>query len=79
MKHSGATAARVALRDGGGVLNITVEDNGRGFDPEGARMGHGLSNIRERAARLGGEAAITSSDGAGTKVALSIPVAVVAQ
>jgi signal transduction histidine kinase len=79
MKHSGATAARVALRDGGGVLNITVEDNGRGFDPEGARMGHGLNNIRERAARLGGEAAITSSDGAGTKVALSIPVAVVAQ
>jgi signal transduction histidine kinase len=79
MKHSGATAARVALRDGGGVLNITVEDNGRGFDPEGARMGHGLNNIRERAARLGGEAAITSSEGAGTKVALSIPVAVVAQ
>jgi signal transduction histidine kinase len=74
-RHSGATRASVrgeSLADGAVV--VSVEDNGRGFDPEdAAALGHqGLANMRSRAATIGATMTL-ASDGTGTMVEIRLP------
>jgi PAS domain S-box-containing protein len=79
LRHADAEAVKVSLRAEDGDLVVTVEDNGRGFDPErpcGDGHDHfGLSIMRARAARLSGVLVIDASPGAGTRVELRWPVA----
>lgn len=78
LKHSQATAARVQISEDGATLKIIIEDNGCGFGenkcPPG-RKGHGLENLRKRTESLGGQINISSRAGAGTKLAIHIPLA----
>jgi signal transduction histidine kinase len=74
MKHAQATRASVTVVPEGDSLRFAIEDNGRGFDPGDARAGHGLANIRDRAARLGGGASFESTPGGGTLVSIRIPI-----
>jgi signal transduction histidine kinase len=70
-KHSGATEVRVAVSCENGRLILTVEDNGRGFDPaqaNGAR--NGLENMRQRMESVGGNLRINTGPGKGTQVRL---------
>jgi signal transduction histidine kinase len=59
---------------------LSVEDDGHGFAPasasgtQAARGGHGLANIRNRLAQIGGEAEVSSQPGKGTQVRLSVPL-----
>ena len=58
-------------------LMVTVRDDGKGFEVSRleAQEGHlGLLNMRERAEMVGGELAIRSQPGWGTRVTLSIPL-----
>src|SRR5690606_40933847 len=71
-----AQASRVAIRfeDSDEMLRVTIEDNGRGFDPnkvEGARFG--LRIMRERAASVGGRLTIETQPGEGTRVIAEMP------
>ncbi len=76
-KHAAATRAviRFAVRDG--HWEVTIQDNGRGFDLE--RMlkrgtsRFGLETMRERSEGLGGELEIESRLSAGTKVTIRLP------
>jgi LytS/YehU family sensor histidine kinase len=53
---------------------ITVEDDGRGFDPAEGDRGGALENIRQRLALMcGGTLTIASSEGGGTSVTITIP------
>jgi signal transduction histidine kinase/ligand-binding sensor domain-containing protein len=74
LKHSGAGAAKVSVRRGESELEVTVEDDGRGFAPEegGARRGLGLVGLSERARILGGKLSVRSAPGRGTTVRLNI-------
>ncbi len=54
-------------------LQLVVADDGCGFDPAQNTGGLGLSNMRERVARLHGQIAITSAPGAGTRVEVLLP------
>ncbi len=83
LKHSGAKTARTTLRTADGpVLELTVADDGRGFDPEaaaqgsGARRGLGLDSVSERIAMLSGTLRIDSppGTGAGTCVRIRVPI-----
>lgn len=73
-RHAEALTARLTLRaDGSGAI-LEIEDDGRGFDLDGRRgPGQGLRNLADRAAGLGGEAAIESVPGEGTKVTFRLP------
>jgi signal transduction histidine kinase len=75
-KHARATACVISLRRQDGDLEISVEDDGLGFDP--AEMadtrGLGLVGMRERAALLDGRVALESTRGAGTRVRVRLPV-----
>jgi signal transduction histidine kinase len=56
---------------------VSVEDNGKGFDPDGAGFtassGRGLKTLKERIDLVGGSMDISSAAGKGTKVALVVP------
>jgi two-component system nitrate/nitrite sensor histidine kinase NarX len=78
-KHSNAQNVRVLLRsDSAGVYNVLVEDDGQGIeekvidDAPGEHIG--LSIMRERTARLGGQISIESEPGEGTRVELQFHV-----
>ena len=72
-KHSGAGRAEVALVLCGDRVKIEVSDNGSGFRPGAAHDGLGTSAMRERATALGGDLAVESEPGKGTRVSFSGP------
>jgi signal transduction histidine kinase len=77
-KSAAASRVRVIVERDGGQLQIAVEDDGRGFDPEAARRQpghHGLNIMRERAEEIGGRLEIASTPGSGSKVSLILPLA----
>ena len=55
---------------------LRVVDDGVGFEPENADTtgSYGLSNIRERAASLGGTAKVISFPNQGTSVEIRVPI-----
>ena len=78
VSHGAARRIWVAGTENAGLLQFSVRDNGRGFDPKrrpGPREGHfGLAGIRERLAELGGEMSIESEACRGTKVSVKLKI-----
>lgn len=76
LRHAAPTRVDVTVRDEGGVVVATVDDDGCGFNVAGARRdgpGLGLLGMRERAAMVGALLSIASTPGQGTVVRLAIP------
>jgi signal transduction histidine kinase len=73
--HGEARQFSVSLARSGHHVELTVTDDGRGFDPEKVRGngGLGLVSIEERAYLLGGEARIASGLGRGTTIHVRAP------
>lgn len=74
IKHASAGQVTVSLRVGPRELTLEIADDGRGFDTENAQGesgGFGLTSMRERAERLGGQLDVHSCPGKGTRVVLS--------
>ena len=74
LRHSKADSVQVSIGRRGGFLIIDVEDAGKGFDVNHAGEGMGLSNIRWRAEKSGGEVTIRSRPEEGTKVKVILPI-----
>jgi signal transduction histidine kinase len=72
-KHAGTDGARVRLSHPGSDLCLIVEDDGKGFEANGAHSG-GLANIRDRVEALHGRLTIESRLGAGTSVRAELPL-----
>jgi signal transduction histidine kinase len=72
-KHGGAGRVNVDLWEDETHVHLTVQDDGRGFDPEARTAGFGLTGIRERVEMLSGESEITSTPGRGTTLTVTIP------
>ena len=75
VKHARATNIKLELHRTDGHADITVSDDGGGFDPgaNGAAEGLGLRLMRERVEELGGSLKISSRPGEGSIVVASIP------
>lgn len=77
-RHADAGRVVLAIRDrDDGLLEIRVEDDGRGFDPREVRReeeGLGLVGMRERAAAVDGTVEVDSAPGEGTTVRLLLPL-----
>ncbi len=76
-RHSGANGAVVTVRQQGGSLFLSVEDDGRGFDP-GKTRGLGLLGMEERVRQLGGRLDVRSVAGHGTALRVELPAPVAA-
>jgi signal transduction histidine kinase/sugar lactone lactonase YvrE len=86
LKHSNASRVGVDFRLEQGRLELSVSDDGRGFEPLDSVMlsgeyeptdgtgGNGLYSMRRRASEMGGRFDVRSKPGEGTTVTLSLPV-----
>ncbi|MBI4455668.1 MAG: PAS domain S-box protein [Acidobacteria bacterium] len=76
IRHANASKTEIGLRLRDGSLVLEVEDNGRGItkDEISNTKSFGLLGVRERALAWGGEVAIHSAPGEGTKLTVRIPV-----
>lgn len=73
--HSQARHARISLVAQVHALNLEIEDDGAGFDPQTVSAERfGLIGLSERAKLLGGKLTINSAPGHGTRVLISIPL-----
>jgi signal transduction histidine kinase len=74
VRHAKARTVEVAVRREDQMVNVTVQDDGAGFDTRFMR-GLGLLGMEERVRRLGGRLKISSQPGRGTMVHAGLPVA----
>ena len=80
VKHAKADNVVLSVKQGDGILKLSIKDDGKGFDMEelktmGAkRSGIGLLGMRERVAAIGGRLFIDSAPGKGTTVRAKIPI-----
>lgn len=76
-KHAHARAVLLSLALSQGILQIDVEDDGRGFDPGTAKVhawsGFGLGIMRDRITEIGGTVEFLSASGRGTHIVLRVP------
>ncbi len=74
-KHAVASTVLVQLDARDGWAEISVEDDGRGFDAERCDGCHfGMQTMRERAVSVGGDLMVNSTPGRGTRVTLRVPL-----
>jgi PAS domain S-box-containing protein len=79
-KHAEAKTVRVSIAKLGEEINITVEDDGVGFNTAIFKsrsirnQGLGLFSVRERLTHIGGKLEIASTRGKGTKITLTAPL-----
>lgn len=74
VKHSGARLVSLSLREGPRQVVLSISDDGHGFEIMQSKQGsYGLSTMRERAEKLGGQVEIISRKGAGTTIRVHIP------
>nr|MDP9486792.1 PAS domain S-box protein [Actinomycetota bacterium] len=73
-RHAEASHVRVELGAEGDLAYVEVSDDGRGFAPESSRIGVGRHSMQGRALEIGGELAIESEPGGGTRVRVGIPI-----
>lgn len=73
--HSQATQVKVHVDASDVSVRVSVEDNGRGFDPEtiAEHGGMGLKVIRDRVDMLGGKLDIVSTSGQGARITFDVP------
>jgi PAS domain S-box-containing protein len=72
-RHAWASRAWVSLDYTDGDLNISLEDDGKGFDPARVLKGMGLPGIRERFQMLNGSIEVESAPGKGTRLSGTLP------
>ncbi len=73
-KYAQATEVWVSITKVGKDIQMKIQDNGQGFNPELIRRGNGLQNMQERTHRLHGNWTLESTPGQGTQIYLSFPI-----
>ncbi|WP_025667699.1 sensor histidine kinase [Aquimarina megaterium] len=76
IKHAEASEIHISLTNHDSLLNIIIEDNGKGFDAKilPKKEGMGLRNIEKRVEHLEGTFEIDSTIGKGTNIIINIPI-----
>jgi signal transduction histidine kinase len=77
LKHASATNVKIRLRSADTFIELTVEDDGIGFDPAAAARkpnAFGLNGIAERVELVGGRVRMVSRVGRGASIAVKLPL-----
>jgi signal transduction histidine kinase len=74
VKHAHASQVNVQITYSDSTLAISIQDNGRGFQPAAASSGNGLINMKRRMADVGGACLFESCPGKGTTVHLRLVI-----
>jgi len=73
-KHAAANRIGVYIKQSNRIVEMTIKDNGKGFDPDKAYSGNGMGSLRKRAAELKASFTIRSCIGNGTDILLSFKI-----
>jgi signal transduction histidine kinase len=74
-KHAGeGSTITITLREEEQALLFEIADDGAGFDPKVAELGHGFVNMRDRVGAFGGSVSVDSAPGRGTRITGRIPL-----
>jgi signal transduction histidine kinase len=73
IQHSGSRSVLVAVRQQSETLFLTIQDDGKGFNPQQER-GMGLLGIEERVSHLGGVFSVDSETGRGSVLRIVLPI-----
>jgi signal transduction histidine kinase len=74
IKYSGCSEIRLELNAENNVLNMSIVDNGKGFDTATTKTGYGLQNMRERIEELGGKYTLQSGVDKGTEISIELAI-----
>jgi signal transduction histidine kinase len=74
VKYSEASLLELNVKGNRDLLEITISDNGKGFDVASVKRGNGLDNMQKRADELGGDFDIQSKPGAGCLISLKVKI-----
>lgn len=76
MRHSGASEIWIDIQKFENLLEIKIQDNGKGFNPELLEplQSIGITGMKERANAFGADLSIKSNSGSGTTVLLKVPL-----
>lgn len=72
-KYAEATEVQIKLKTTSKEFDLSVEDNGKGFDPMQNFSGFGLQGMQERVTVVSGEMQIVTSPGKGCRIEVKIP------
>lgn len=72
-RHAGARHANISIEHDDRELRVTVQDDGKGFEPS-QEKGIGMLGMEERVARLGGTLQVNSERGRGTTISFDLPL-----
>jgi PAS domain S-box-containing protein len=70
--HAKATNVKISIKDIDDKIQLTIIDDGKGFDIDRQKQTHGLIGMRERAASINGQLTIHSKIGKGTKICVTV-------
>jgi signal transduction histidine kinase len=73
MKYANAASVVIAIKAYNHTINVTISDDGEGFDVSKKRDGIGISNIINRVESFNGLVEIISSPGNGCRMLIQIP------
>jgi PAS domain S-box-containing protein len=73
LQHARASSIRIELAYDGTTVQLTIVDDGQGFEVKKTGRGLGLPGMRERAEGIGGKLELKSQPGKGTRVAVMVP------
>ena len=76
-KHSQATMVELYLQEIAGKIQLSVKDNGCGFNPTENTTGFGLQGMQERTEALNGSFMVISKYGQGCQIEVGIPLSMV--
>jgi signal transduction histidine kinase len=74
IKHASASEVTIRMAFTDGFLDISIHDDGVGFQPDNQVGGHGLTNMKQRLANIGGSCFIESQPRPGTTVRLRLTI-----
>ena len=73
-KYAKASQVKLSLQEEGGVVLLSIRDNGVGFDTQDIELhGHGIAGIKHRTQMFNGSLTLSSSPGKGTHIEVRIP------
>lgn len=73
IKHAFPDEIEIIFFKNGELKQISIRDNGKGFDTSVQTTGSGMHNLKKRMETIGGEFAINSLTGKGTQIILTLP------
>ncbi len=73
VKHAQCNQALIAFKLSDGILTLTIQDDGVGFDVNKGRNGIGLRNLTSRAEKMNGTLHVDSGKGNGTTITVQMP------